>query len=1234
MKRTVVWLAISLGLFACSTNGGVVEQIPDADSVSPTDQIVDDVMIGETPGVEDVVEAVEDLGFELFVPVDLAAELPVPQCDQGDGCFLDGCDANDDCQSGWCVQHLGEDVCTKTCQQECPPGWTCSQVAGTDPDVVYICVSDYANLCRPCATNANCTSTGGAEDACLDYGSLGNFCGAPCGVDDGCPWGFSCLTTATVDGVELSQCVNDTGECPCTKRSVELGLTTPCTLANDSGTCSGLRICTEDGLSICDASEPVDEFCNGLDDDCDGEVDEPALVAGDYVNLCDDGSDCTEDECAGLEGCVNVLLNSGQCNDGNPCTVADHCVEGNCTGSEVECNDDNPCTDDLCTDTGGCEFPAVDGQCDDDDPCTVGDFCSAGECEGTHVPCECQVDADCEELEDGDLCNGSLICDDAWPPFQCVVEVESEIVCPEPNGPHAPCLVAACDPATGDCTLLPANDEMLCDDGNACTVNDLCAGGECVSGFAVNCNDGSPCTDDSCDPDGGCSSIDNNDECNDDDVCTTADQCINGECVGGPILQCNDGNPCTADSCESSIGCQHLSVAGDCDDENACTTGDHCAAGVCAFEAILQCDDGNVCTDDSCDSSEGCVTTTNQAICDDGDACTSSDVCQDGGCQGTAVIDCDDGNPCTSDSCDPVEGCQYDANDLGCDDGNTCTVGDHCALGACVTGGLLNCGDDNVCTNDTCDPAAGCINTLNSAPCDDGDLCTTGDKCQLGECAGLGNLTCIDGNVCTDDSCDPQVGCQFVANDAACDDGDACTDGDICASGWCSSGPPVYCFDGNDCTDDSCAPQSGCEHSNVENGSACIDEGIDKICVDGECLCKPACEGKECGPDGCGGTCGTCEDDDECTLNEDCDAGSCVSTALECDDDNLCTDDSCEPAQGCVYLNNAVPCDDGNPCTANDVCGEGSCSGEGIPQLAAFEFSNAGATGRLGPSQSNVDNAYNGTNLAGKVGAVGGIQSWIVPYSGTYTVEAAGAKGGDGGGNNPGKGALQIGDFELQAGTNLKVVVGQVGSLSKQGCCWKYGCSGGGGASWVYTDANADLPLLIAAGGGGHAENATAGHGSATTGANAATGGSGTSGSGGNGGNGGSAGPTSHSYSPGAGGAGWLTNGQTAPTIRNPGGKGGKAPRNGAEGGFGTHNNYGAEHCSGGFGGGGAGSDNTGAGGGGGGFNGGGGGRNYAGGGSWGAGGGGGSYNGGANQSNQGGTNDSHGYVTVTFECN
>ncbi len=78
-----------------------------------------------------------------------------------------------------------------------------------------------------------------------------------------------------------------------------------------------------------------------------------------------------------------------------------------------------------------------------------------------------------------------------------------------------------------------------------------------------------------------------------------------------------------------------------CDDSDACTTVDTCGGGLCVGGAAPSCDDGNVCTDDSCDPVSGCVNTANAATCDDGDACTTVDTCGGGLCVGGAAPDCD-----------------------------------------------------------------------------------------------------------------------------------------------------------------------------------------------------------------------------------------------------------------------------------------------------------------------------------------------------------------------------------------------------------------------------------------------------------------------------------------------------------------------------------------------------------------------------------------------------------------
>ena len=128
-----------------------------------------------------------------------------------------------------------------------------------------------------------------------------------------------------------------------------------------------------------------------------------------------------------------------------------------------------------------------------------------------------------------------------------------------------------------------------------------------------------------------------------------------------------------------------------------------------------------------------------------------------------------------------------------------------------------------------------------------------------------------------------------------------------------------------------------------------------------------------------------------------------------------------------------------------------------------YTFATAGATGHLGPSQAGVNAAYASTNLAGQVTMTPtGIQRWVVPATGTYTLDAYGAQGAAG---DPsyvgGRGAYVSGEFNLTAGTLLDIAVGQMGSGQSSNSN-----GGGGGGSFIVVDST-NTPLLIAGGGGG-----------------------------------------------------------------------------------------------------------------------------------------------------------------------
>jgi len=151
------------------------------------------------------------------------------------------------------------------------------------------------------------------------------------------------------------------------------------------------------------------------------------------------------------------------------------------------------------------------------------------------------------------------------------------------------------------------------------------------------------------------------------------------------------------------------------------------------------------------------------------------------------AAECDDQNPCTDDTCNPDTGCVNENNTAACDDGDACTVLDLCSGGECRPGAAVDCDDGNPCTDDSCDPAAGCRNLDNTDPCDDQDACTQNDACLDGACKPGAQRYCSDLNECTDDSCNPETGeCEYRNNRIRCDDLDPCTYDDKCISGACT----------------------------------------------------------------------------------------------------------------------------------------------------------------------------------------------------------------------------------------------------------------------------------------------------------------------------------------------------------------------------------------------------------------------------------------------------------------
>ncbi|MBC8131569.1 MAG: PQQ-binding-like beta-propeller repeat protein, partial [Deltaproteobacteria bacterium] len=124
------------------------------------------------------------------------------------------------------------------------------------------------------------------------------------------------------------------------------------------------------------------------------------------------------------------------------------------------------------------------------------------------------------------------------------------------------CHVGVYDTGIHACTNRAAPDGTICDDGNASTVADACAGGSCLGSnlcAGVICGPSGPChLAGTCDPRSGiCSNpiAADGTVCSDGNACTAGDVCRAGGCEGGNPITCIAAGPCeTAGACDPSTG--------------------------------------------------------------------------------------------------------------------------------------------------------------------------------------------------------------------------------------------------------------------------------------------------------------------------------------------------------------------------------------------------------------------------------------------------------------------------------------------------------------------------------------------------------------------------------------------------------------------------------------------------------------------------------------------------------
>lgn len=615
----------------------------------------------------------------------------------------------------------------------------------------------------------------------------------------------------------------------------------------DCGACDGGKVC-QSGSCIC-KPEDHKECCGDAVcwlDSCG--------VVGAVVAQCPFGCKdavcqacipaCKDREC-GADGCGGDCgtCAGGGCN-GMAWTAPETCFEGSCITSQGgNCNDGNDCTTDKCDPAVGCSHEnlgdgsiCVHGSCDGA-YWTRPNICIAGRCEGGRGV---------EQCDDGNECTDE-----------------------------------ACEPDKG-CSWTA--NSSACNDGNPCTTGDTCLNEDCIGTGTLDCNDNNPCTADSCVNWTGCKHVPTNEgkTCA-SGVCvgldwTAPSLCIAGSCTQQGGLSCDDEVPCTTDSCAPATGCANTVQANKCLIDGACYSGNAanladacqaCLPGLSQFAwTPRSCDDGKVCTKDSCDSSGGCHNDMTSGYCIIDDQCYG-----DG--QISAASNC---TMCSTE--DDTTGWTVVADGTDCAAGSCSGINwtekKTCVAGQCSGGGSTRSCDDGIgCTLDSCNATAGgCQNPLFQS------YCYIDGKCYLDQqlkgsgapencfmCSvkdstsswGFYPGKCVIDGICYDNGkVNPANKCQACTFAKSPTSWSAAAEGVQCAAASCADltlslpkkcaaggcvGALQNCDDGLSCTSDSCSTNTGC--ANVLIAGSCLIGG--NCYADGETspdnpcqVCKPA----------------------------------------------------------------------------------------------------------------------------------------------------------------------------------------------------------------------------------------------------------------------------------------------------------------------------------------------------------------------------------------------------------
>ena len=375
----------------------------------------------------------------------------------------------------------------------------------------------------------------------------------------------------------------------------------------------------------------IPETCDGIDNDCDGSIDEDPSAHAD----CAMGEEChygvcflmcvMSTDCMGMDACY---VDDGRCDDPlDPCTsitcqTGETCYYGSCfpdCTSHAMCNPANdlcytsqtcrdkndPCTDVQCIWDevcygGGC-FPT----CSDDGDCTPPNVCYNGRCADTACQeVDCPIDEQCYGGTCFQTCSDDAQCD---PDHYCYNGRCAQTACQNVQcGSEQQCFGGLC--------------VDVCTTSASCGASTACYGDSCL-------NDTDPCTDVQCGTSQQCYGGTCFDLCTDDSQCDPTHICYDGRCTDP------DDPWCSGYYCENSTGCYRGDCFDKCFDDSECAADETCYDGVCLEQdcSSVTCEAGETCLPGVGACFQGCMT---DADCDTaaGEGCYNN-VCAQNACE-------------------------------------------------------------------------------------------------------------------------------------------------------------------------------------------------------------------------------------------------------------------------------------------------------------------------------------------------------------------------------------------------------------------------------------------------------------------------------------------------------------------------------------------------------------------------------------------------------------------------